>query len=65
MIYHLNDGGTMACVAPHGVLFDSGTESAIRRFLIENKNWCGYWTSANIFYGTSIPTCHYGDEEAP
>ena len=21
MIYHLNDGGTMACVAPHGVLF--------------------------------------------
>ena len=21
MIYHLNEGGTMACVAPHGVLF--------------------------------------------
>ena len=39
MIYHLNDGGTMACVAPHGVLFRGNAEGAIRRFLIENKNY--------------------------
>ncbi len=39
MIYHLNDGGTMACVAPHEVLFRGNAEGAIRRFLIENKNY--------------------------
>ena len=26
MIYHLNEGGTMACVAPHGVLFRGNAE---------------------------------------
>ena len=31
MVYHLNDGGTMACVAPHGVLFrgNAGELSAV------------------------------------
>ena len=59
MIYHLNDGGTMACVAPHGVLFRGNSEGAIRRFLIENKNYIDavIGLPANIFYGTSIPTC--------
>ena len=59
MIYHLNDGGTMACVAPHGVLFQGNAEGAIRRFLIENKNYVDaiIGLPANIFYGTSIPTC--------
>lgn len=59
MIYHLNDGGTMACVAPHGVLFRGNAEGAIRRFLIENKNYVDaiIGLPANIFYGTSIPTC--------
>ena len=38
MIYHLNDGGTMACVAPHGVLFRGAAEGKIRQFLIEKKN---------------------------
>ncbi len=59
MIYHLNDGGTMACVAPHGVLFRGNAEGAIRRFLIENKNYIDavIGLPANIFYGTSIPTC--------
>lgn len=37
MIYHLNEGGTMACVAPHGVLFRGNAEGVIRRFLIEKK----------------------------
>lgn len=59
MIYHLSDGGTMACVAPHGVLFRGNAEGVIRRFLIEKKNYIDaiIGLPANIFYGTTIPTC--------
>ena len=59
MIFHLNDGGTMACVAPHGVLFRGAAEGKIRQFLIEKKNYIDaiIGLPANIFYGTSIPTC--------
>ena len=59
MVYHLNEGGTMACVAPHGVLFRGNAEGVIRRFLIEKKNYIDaiIGLPANIFYGTSIPTC--------
>ena len=59
MIYHLNDSGTMACVAPHGVLFRGASEGKIRQFLIEKKNYIDavIGLPANIFYGTSIPTC--------
>ena len=49
----------MACVAPHGVLFRGNSEGVIRRFLIEKKNYIDavIGLPANIFYGTSIPTC--------
>lgn len=59
MIYHLNDGGTMACVALHGVLFRGAAEGKIRQFLIEKRNCIDaiIGLPANIFYGTSIPTC--------
>lgn len=59
MLYHLNDQGTMACVAPHGVLFRGSAEGKIRQFLIEKKNYIDaiIGLPANIFYGTSIPTC--------
>jgi type I restriction-modification system, M subunit len=59
MIHHLNDGGTMACVAPHGVLFRGAAEGKIRQFLIEKRNYIDaiIGLPANIFYGTSIPTC--------
>lgn len=59
MLYHLVDGGTMACVVPHGVLFRGNAEGVIRRFLIEKKNCIDaiIGLPANIFYGTSIPTC--------
>lgn len=59
MIHHLNDGGTMACVAPHGVLFRGAAEGTIRRYLIEDKNYIDaiIGLPANIFYGTTIPTC--------
>ena len=59
MIHHLNDGGTLACVAPHGVLFRGNAEGKIRRYLIENKNYIDaiIGLPPNIFYGTGIPTC--------
>jgi type I restriction enzyme M protein len=59
MIHQLDDGGTMACVLPHGVLFRGGAEGHIRKYLIEDKNYLDavIGLPANIFYGTSIPTC--------
>ena len=59
MVYQLADNGTMACVLPHGVLFRGGAEGHIRKYLIENRNYLDavIGLPANIFYGTSIPTC--------
>ena len=59
MLYLLDDGGTMAVVLPHGVLFRSGAEAKIRQYIIENKNYLDavIGLPANLFYGTSIPTC--------
>jgi type I restriction enzyme M protein len=59
MIYHLAENGCMAIVLPHGALFRGGAEQHIRQFLIENKNYLDavIGLPANIFYGTSIPTC--------
>lgn len=58
MIYHLDDKGTAAVVLPHGVLFRGAAEGVIRKQLIE-KNYLDavIGLPANIFYGTSIPTC--------
>lgn len=59
MIYHLAENGIMAIVLPHGVLFRGGAELHIRKYLIEQKNYLDavIGLPANIFYGTSIPTC--------
>ena len=59
MIHHLSEQGTMAFVAPHGVLFRGAAEGKIRQFLLEKKNYIDaiIGLPANIFYGTSIPTC--------
>lgn len=59
MIHHLADNGIMALVLPHGVLFRGGAEQHIRRYLIEDRNYLDavIGLPANIFYGTSIPTC--------
>lgn len=59
MIYHLAENGIMAIVLPHGALFRSGAEQHIRRYLIEDKNYLDavIGLPANLFYGTSIPTC--------
>jgi len=59
MVHHLAENGTMAIVLPHGALFRGGAELHIRKYLIENKNYLDavIGLPANIFYGTSIPTC--------
>ncbi|NRQ43602.1 type I restriction-modification system subunit M [Rheinheimera sp. YQF-2] len=59
MLYQLDDNGTMAVVLPHGVLFRGAAEGHIRKYLIAERNWLDavIGLPANIFYGTSIPTC--------
>jgi len=59
MIHHLDENGVMAVVAPHGVLFRGAAEGHIRQYLIEDRNYLDavIGLPANIFYGTSIPTC--------
>jgi len=59
MIHQLADNGTMATVLPHGVLFRGSAEGVIRKYLINDKNYLDavIGLPANIFYGTSIPTC--------
>lgn len=59
MIYHLDENGIMAVVMPHGVLFRGAAELEIRKYLIKEKNYLDavIGLPANIFFGTSIPTC--------
>lgn len=59
MIHQLDDNGTMAVVLPHGVLFRGAAEGHIRKHLIKEKNYLDMVIGlpANIFFGTSIPTC--------
>lgn len=59
MVHKLSNDGIMAVVLPHGVLFRGASEGKIRQFLIEKKNYVDaiIGLPANIFFGTSIPTC--------
>ena len=59
MIYQLNESGTMGIVLPHGVLFRGAAEGKIRQYLVGEKNYLDavIGLPANLFYGTSIPTC--------
>jgi len=59
MIYQLAENGVMACVLPHGVLFRGAAEGHIRKYIIKELNYLDavIGLPANIFYGTSIPTC--------
>ena len=63
-LHHLKPDGILTIVLPHGVLFrgdalkDADGEGKIRRNLIERNNIDAIiGLPANIFYGTSIPTC--------
>lgn len=52
------DGGRLAVVMPHGVLFRGGAEERIRRHLVEaDLVEAVIGLPANLFYGTGIPAC--------
>lgn len=58
MLKSLSDGGTMAVVLPHGVLFRGASEGKIRRRIIEeNLLDAVIGLPANLFFGTGIPAC--------
>ena len=59
MLYHLSDSGTLAVVLPHGVLFRGAAEEVIRTKIIRDFNYLDavIGLPANLFFGTSIPTC--------
>lgn len=59
MLFQLSDNGIMASVFPHGVLFRGAAEGEIRKYIIKEMNALDavIGLPANIFYGTSIPTC--------
>jgi type I restriction enzyme M protein len=59
MVHHLSEDGSMAIILPHGVLFRGAAEGHIRKYLIDQLNYLDavIGLPANIFYGTSIPTC--------
>ncbi|MBP3752149.1 MAG: type I restriction-modification system subunit M [Pyramidobacter sp.] len=52
------NGGRMAVVMPHGVLFRGNQEGKIRRAILEhNLLDAVIGLPANLFYGTGIPAC--------
>ena len=59
MLHHLHPkDGILAVVLPHGALFRGAAEGHIRKHILD-QNWLEavIGLPANIFYGTSIPTC--------
>lgn len=59
MISRLSDSGTLAVVLPHGVLFRGAAEEVIRKKIIKDYNLLDavIGLPANLFFGTTIPTC--------
>jgi type I restriction enzyme M protein len=58
MLAVTRDGGMVATVMPHGVLFRGGDERAIRAEIIEaDLLEAVIGLPANLFYGTGIPAC--------
>ena len=58
MLAVLRDGGRLATVMPHGVLFRGGEERAIRAGIIEDDLLeAVIGVAPNLFYGTGIPAC--------
>lgn len=58
MVYHMDENdGRVAVLLPHGVLFRSGAEEDIRKYLICTLNRLDavIGLPANLFHGTSIP----------
>lgn len=58
MLAVTRDGGMIATVMPHGVLFRGGEEKAIRAGIIDDDLLeAVIGVAPNLFYGTGIPAC--------
>ncbi|MCM2562508.1 SAM-dependent methyltransferase [Lutimaribacter sp. EGI FJ00015] len=58
MLHVTRDGGMVATVMPHGVLFRGGDEGKIRQKIIENDQIeAVIGLGPHLFYGTGIPAC--------
>ena len=60
MLYHMDEeDGRVAVLLPHGVLFRSGAEEMIRKYIIDSLNRLDavIGLAPNLFHGTSIPVC--------
>lgn len=58
MLHVTRDGGMIATVMPHGVLFRGGDEGKIRRRIIEDDQIeAVIGLGPQLFYGTGIPAC--------
>lgn len=58
MLASLAEGGTMATILPHGVLFRGASEKKIRKEFIElNYLHAVIGLPEKLFYGTGIPAC--------
>ncbi|MFB9952711.1 N-6 DNA methylase [Rhizobium puerariae] len=58
MLHVTRDGGMIATVMPHGVLFRGGDEGKIRKKIIENDQIeAVIGLGPQLFYGTGIPAC--------
>ena len=58
MVHVLAEGGILATVLPHGVLFRGGEEKTIRAGMIDDDLLeAVIGLPANLFYGTGIPAC--------
>ncbi|MHA3012640.1 type I restriction-modification system subunit M [Cupriavidus necator] len=58
MLAVTRDGGMVATVMPHGVLFRGGEEKAIRAGIVEDDLLeAVLGVAPNLFYGTGIPAC--------
>ena len=58
MVYHMDEtDGRIAVLLPHGVLFRSGAEEDIRKYLIKDLNRLDavIGLPANLFHGATIP----------
>ncbi|MGN6647412.1 MAG: type I restriction-modification system subunit M [Cytophaga sp.] len=56
--HFLKDGGTMAIILPHGVLFRGGAEERIRTKLLKDRHIdTVIGLPSNLFYSTGIPVC--------
>lgn len=58
MLYSLDEGGRMATILPHGVLFRGSSEQKIRKQIIDlNLLDAVIGLPSGLFFGTGIPAC--------